>query len=309
MSVQETILNLMRCRISMLKVNEAIREKRFSIPLHLGLGHEAIAVAVASMKESQDTVALSHRNMHYNFAVQKEGSRILQEYLLSESGLKKGNYGSMNLIQPENGIVYTSSILGNNLCVAVGIAKGNQINERQKGTDSSVTVVVTGDGAMEEGAFYESLLMAKTSKVPMIVLVENNGWSMYTQIHERRFEIDLPKLGDSLSIPTYQLNSNDAIEYIEQLKDIRLRAIEDSTPIIVEVSVHTLGDYWVEDPNRRIINYHHGLAPKIDQSAQSIVHGDAMDPLHVASKYVSAEEWSELEQTVLTELEGFGGEQ
>ena len=247
----------------MLKVNEAIREKRFSIPLHLGLGHEAIAVAVASMKEPQDTIALSHRNMHYNFAVQPQGARILQEYLLLDSGLKKGDYGSMNLIQPENGIVYTSSILGNNLCVAVGIAKGNQINERRHGTASSVTAVVTGDGAMEEGAFYESLLMAKTSNVPMIILVENNGWSMYTQIHERRFDIDLNKLGDALSIPTYQLNSNDAIAYIDQLRDIRSRAIQESTPIIVEVSVHTLGDYWVEDPKRRIINYHHGLARRL----------------------------------------------
>ena len=58
--------------------------------------------------------------------------------------------------------------------------KVSQLNEKENGTDPSVTIVVTGDGAMEEGAFYESLLMSKTSKVPMIIIVENNGWSMYT---------------------------------------------------------------------------------------------------------------------------------
>lgn len=309
MSTNEAILNLIRCRLSMLKVNEAIRNKRLSIPIHLGLGHEAIAVALNAVKEPQDSLALSHRNMHYNFAVQSEGTRIFQEYLLLDNGLQRGQYGSMNLIQPDNGIVYTSSILGNNLCVAVGIAKGNQINERQSGSEPGITVVVTGDGAMEEGAFYESLLMAKTSNVPMVVIVENNGWSMYTQIHERRFEINLSKLGDSLSIPTVQLTSNDTLEYIEQLRQVREQAIQQSTPVIVEVMVHTLGDYWVEDPNRRIINYHHGLAPKIVQSTQSIVQADEMDPLYVVSKYVSPEQWSDFEQQVLEELVDFGGAQ
>ena len=91
--------------------------------------------------------------MHYNVANQPDAQKIFDEYDLQDSGLGQGKYGSMNLIHPEQGLVYTSSILGNNLCVASGIAKANQILEKKNGTDPSVTIVVTGDGAMEEGAF------------------------------------------------------------------------------------------------------------------------------------------------------------
>ena len=299
---EEIIRSLIRTRLVMLRINDLIRQKSFAIPLHLGLGHEAIAVALSFAKSEHDSVALTHRNMHYNIAVQKNWKAILDEYSLSVDGVMDGMYGSMNLIQPKHGLVYTSSILGNNLCVAVGLAKGSQVLEKQKSQTQSVTFVVTGDGAMEEGAFYESLLMAKTSKVPMVVLVENNGWSMYTQIHERRCPIDLQALGQSLSVPTFELKSNDVVSYTEQLTAIRSHAIEHSTPVIVEVLLHTLGDYWVEDPKKRIINYHHGLAPKIDQLDQSIIDLENTDPVYVVRKQYSSEEWAGLELEVLSQM-------
>ena len=279
------IQELFRVRMTMLAINANIRQKRFQIPIHLGLGHEAIAVAVSQTKHKQDCLILSHRNMHYNVANQPDAQQIFDEYDLQDSGLGQGKYGSMNLIHPEQGLVYTSSILGNNLCVASGIAKANQILEKENGTDPSVTIVVTGDGAMEEGAFYESLLMSKTSKVPMIIIVENNGWSMYTQIHERRFPIDVEGLTASMNIPYYQFSGNDVVDYATQFSECRTRAIDECTPIVVEVMIHTLGDYWTEDkPDApsRIINYHHGLAPKIDQIHNVIVENGVSDAAYVA---------------------------
>ena len=70
--------------------------------------------------------------------------------------------------------------------VLQGIAKANRKREWHR---TEVPIVVTGDGAMEEGAFM-SLVDVKNLKVPMIIIVENNGWSMYTH-HERRFPIDV----------------------------------------------------------------------------------------------------------------------
>lgn len=290
------IQELFRVRMTMLAINENIRQKRFQIPIHLGLGHEAIAVAVSRSKQLQDCLVLSHRNMHYNVANQTDAQKVFDEYALQESGLGAGKYGSMNLINPEKGLVYTSSILGNNLCVAGGIAKANQILEKSNGTDPSTTVVVTGDGAMEEGAFYESLLMSKTCKVPMIIIVENNGWSMYTQIHERRFPIDVEKLTSSMDIPYYQFSSNDVVEYASRFTQCRTRAIEQNTPIVVEVMIHTLGDYWTEDkPDApsRIINYHHGLAPKIEQIHNIIVENGTTDAAYVAWMKLSDKERQE----------------
>jgi len=293
---QHLAKELMRVRFAMLRMNDAIRQKQFRIPIHLGLGHESIAVAVNAVKGSKDSVLLSHRNMHYNLAFQPDATRIRDEYLLAETGRQQGRFGSMNLIQPEEGIPYTSSILGNNLCVAVGVAKANQI--QADGAEPSATFVVTGDGAMEEGAFYESLLMAKTCAVPMIVIVENNGWSMYTQIHERRVPIDVAQLANSMGVIYAQLDGNDTVAYTEQLGKIRQQAIASGSPAVVEVLLHTLGDYYVEDPNRRLINYHHGLAPKIEQTDPSIVVDDAQDPLFVMSAHFDATAWEQMETEV-----------
>ena len=282
--------------MTMLVINEKIRQKTFQIPIHLGLGHEAIAVAVSQGKQEQDCLVLSHRNMHYNVANQANAQAIFDEYVLSPSGMGAGKYGSMNLIHPQKGLIYTSSILGNNLCVASGIAKANAIHELREGKDPSVTVVVTGDGAMEEGAFYESLLMAKTSKVPMIIIVENNGWSMYTQIHERRFPIHLAKLTQSMAIPYFELKSNDVVEYTAQFQKYREIAIMEQTPIVIEVLIHTLGDYWTEEQENapsRLINYHHGLAPKITQVSDVMLEHNEGDAVFVSWQHLDPEQQSQ----------------
>ena len=168
--------------MTMLAINANIRQKRFQIPIHLGLGHEAIGCCRESkQKHKQDCLILSHRNMHYNVANQPDAQKIFDEYDLQDSGLGQGKYGSMNLIHPEQGLVYYVKYFGQQSMCCKWNCK-SQSSEKENGTDPSVTIVVTGDGAMEEGLFYESLLMSKTSKVPMIIIVENNGWSMYTQI-------------------------------------------------------------------------------------------------------------------------------
>ena len=89
----------------------------------------------------------------------------------------------MNYTDKNANIPYSSSVLGNNLSVACGVAKAN----KNKG---GITICVTGDGAIEEGTFYESLILSKYLKLPLIFLIENNDWSMATSIKERRSNIN-----------------------------------------------------------------------------------------------------------------------
>ena len=104
------IQELFRVRMTMLAINANIRQKRFQIPIHLDLVTKPV-VAVSQTKHKQDCLILSHRNMHYNVANQSD-QQIFDEYDLQDSGLGQGKYGSMNLIHPEQGLVYTSSIHG-----------------------------------------------------------------------------------------------------------------------------------------------------------------------------------------------------
>src|SRR3989344_6120066 len=182
---------VLRLRFSQMMVNEKYKAGLFKIPIHLAIGHEAIAVAVSSIMEKNDKLVCSHRNIHYNLARAGALKPILDEYLLKKEGLAGAKLGSMNLANASKNIVYTSSILGNNLPVAAGLA----LAEKVKG--GGVVMVETGDGAIEEGSFYESMLFMKSHALPVLVIVENNGWSLATEISERRAEVNLSKFAET----------------------------------------------------------------------------------------------------------------
>jgi TPP-dependent pyruvate/acetoin dehydrogenase alpha subunit len=269
--------SVLRIRIGQMLINEELRAKAFRIPVHLALGHESIAAAVSAAMGATDTLCLTHRNIHYNIARASSLKGELQELLLKPDGVGEGNYGSMNMANPAAGVIYTSNILGNDLCVASGIALAERVAQT-----GAVTFVVTGDGAMEEGAFYESLEFLKSSSSSAIVVVENNDWSMFTRINERRHPIDLQLLSSALGIPYVSLTGNDPWHYASELRRMRARAAAESTPAIVEVSLSTLGDYRAPD-NGRHINYHVGQASPVSLSEWPLIHAHEGDPVHVVA--------------------------
>ena len=160
-------------RLAQVLVNQRYKNGDFKIPIHLALGHETIAVSVDAAMQEQDDLFLTHRNVHYNLARMGTLKEELDEYYLKESGLAEGHLGSMNLSNPEKRVIYSSSILGNNLPVGSGFALGNKAKNKD-----GVVFIVTGDGALEEGAFYESLLFMKSYYLSVILVIENNDWSL-----------------------------------------------------------------------------------------------------------------------------------
>ena len=287
---------VLRLRISMLLINDLIKKKTFRVPIHLALGHEAIAVAISAIMEADDRLLLTHRNIHYNLARNPDLRQEVDEYLLRESGLAGGHDGAMNLTNPEAGIIYTSSILANCLPVATGVAMGQKVRERH-----AVTIAVTGDGALEEGAFFETLMMANSLSLPLIVLIENNEWSMHTRIEERRCDIDLKSLSDGFGMDHYMLSGNDAADYVDTLADIRRKVIAAQKPCLVEAALSTLGAFTVADDatgGERLINYHHGPAPRLSLEAGPLVEASDRDPVHVNAAHLSEADLSALAATV-----------
>ncbi len=285
---------IVRIRLSQLLINEEYKAGKFKIPVHLALGHEAIAVAVSHALLDGDKLILSHRNMAYNLARLGALKPILDEYLLKPTGLANGKLGSMNLINPERNIIYSSSILGNNFPVAVGIAVAERITER-----NGVTCVLGGDGAIEEGSFYESLTMMKTLGVNSVVIMENNEWSLGTHISERRCPIDLEKLAGSIGIPYLKLEGNHAHRYVEVLRSAREESLRGNSPVCVEVSVKTLGDRKADDG--RYINYHAGPAPTVDAS-RVVLRENEDDPVFVVKQEIGEEEFKKMSGTIMEDL-------
>jgi len=297
--------DVLRLRLGQIIVNEEYKAGKFKGPVHLALGHEAIAVALDHVVQESDKLVLSHRNMEYNLARLGKLRPVLEEYFLNPGGLAGGKLGSMNLINPARGIIYSSSILGNNFSVSAGIAMAEKISGRL-----GVTFVLGGDGSIEEGSFYESLTMMKTFGVSAIILIENNGWSLGTHISERRCPIDLEKLVSSISIPYMRLEGNKVQEYIDTLRVARERVVAEEVPICVEVIVKTLGDRRAlptpEYPEGKYINYHAGPTPAVDVAKHipgGVLQEDAEDPVFVIRQVIGNERLIELSNEIMKELQ------
>lgn len=278
---------LIHMRLAQMYINEKYKNKEFEIPIHLALGHEAIALAVSVAMTEIDRLILSHRNIHYNIARGATLSALLKEYLLKPDGLAEGKKGSMNLSNPKKGILYTSSILGNNLGVGAGVALSFKTKK-----ENGVTIIVTGDGAMEEGSFYETLLLFAAQSLSGIIIIENNEWSLGSMISERRSPIDVKSLAESTGAGYACLSGNNVVEYAKQMIELRDRAQSEKKAIVVEVILKTLGDWRLKTddfPDGKFINYHAGPAPTVELTDWPIIQDDDSDPLTVLSSIVSLE--------------------
>ena len=258
-----------------LNINKKMLEGQFKIPVHLAIGHEAVAACLAEAFSSSDKLLLTHRNIHFQLAFGATEEQLTNEYLLKPSGLASGKLGSMNLMNPNAGNIYTSNILGNNFSVALGIALSLKI-KKQVG----VVWVITGDGAIEEGAFYEAVLIASSLNLPIVFVVENNKWSLGTSISERRTEIDLSKFVDSMNVGFQSLKDNNINDYLSTMLKTREIVAVTTQPQVLEVEVHSLGGFYVaeDQDSKRYVNYHAG-AIKIEPDENGIFEKNSTDPV------------------------------
>lgn len=291
---------VLRLRFSQMILNDRNKAGDFKGPVHLALGHEAIAVAVSATMDDEDWLLLTHRNTHYNLARYRPLQAKIDEYLLKETGEAGGQLGCMNLYNEDARVLYTSSILGNQLAVGVGVALGNQVKKAR-----GLAIVIVGDGAIEEGVFQESLLMMKTFRTPALIIVENNQWSMATQIHERRCPVKLDMYANAFDIPYYSLRGNDPYQYIESLRTIHSHAMATETPVLVEVALQTLGDWRMkteDHPDGKFINYHAGSAPAVELTDWPVIRLSDADPVHVLQNHFEAGFLKEMAAGVLRTL-------
>ena len=273
-------------------LNEMLKKKQFQIPIHLGFGHEAAAVAMDRTMEPDDKLCLSHRNGTYNLARAKSLDAILGHYKLSSPSTTGAFMGSMNLATEEPGTVYTSSILGNNLAVAAGIAMHRSLTRKP-----GVVFVVTGDGAIEEGIFWETLIFSRSHKLPLVVVVENNDFSMSSTISQRRSDIDLAHV--CAGVGFQYIKAAGAV--IHEVKDALSAAgvsAAAGAPACVELKLSTFCHHagptpgWPDDPLRIAIE--NGL----------LVEDTPRDPLHHIRNTLGAAEFQRLSKQVMEVRQG-----
>jgi TPP-dependent pyruvate/acetoin dehydrogenase alpha subunit len=156
-------------------------EGRMRCPTHLSIGQEAVAAAVGAVLRRDDLAVGTHRaHAHY---LGKGGSlrAMLAEIYGKVTGCSRGRGGSMHLVDLDVGFEGSTAIVGNSIPIGVGLALAAQL----RGTDQ-VSCVFVGDGAIEEGVFYEAANFAVVRRLPVVFLCENNLYSVYSPLSVRQ---------------------------------------------------------------------------------------------------------------------------
>ena len=140
---------------------------------HLYSGQEAVAVGFASVLRDGDRVACTYRGHGHLLAMGTDPEALLAELVGRETGINGGRAGSMNVVDPEHGVLGCYGIVGGSIAAATGAALS------LRGT-GSVAVAYFGDGATNQAYFFECLNFAKVLDLPVVFVCENNGYGEYT---------------------------------------------------------------------------------------------------------------------------------
>ena len=208
-------------------------DQKMRCPVHLSIGQEAVAVGVCSNLNKKDKIYSNHRCHAHYLAKGGDLSLMVREIYGKKGGCLDGRGGSMHLMDPTAGVMMSVPIVAS----AIPIAVGNALTEKIDNT-GSVVVVFFGDGAVEEGAFHESLNFAAVQKLPVIFVCENNLYSVYTHISDRQPSRPIEMLGRAHGIKSHHIKETDGISLNKNFKEIIMDARDHSEPQFVAVDTY-----------------------------------------------------------------------
>ena len=228
-------LELYRAMLRIRVVEETIAaryaEQEMRCPVHLSVGQEATAVGVCAELFADDQVLSTHRcHAHY---LAKGGALkpMMAELYGRATGCCGGRGGSMHLFDDAAGLLLSLPIVGSPIALAVGVG----LALHQQGS-RAVAVTFFGDGAAEEGIVHESLNLAMLLKLPVLFVLENNLYSVYTGLADRQPRRPLTALALAHGMPAVQGDGNDvvAVQALTRQAVARARAGAGPTLLVLE---------------------------------------------------------------------------
>jgi TPP-dependent pyruvate/acetoin dehydrogenase alpha subunit len=170
---------------------------------HLYAGMEAVAVGVCTTLRSDDNITSTHRGHGHLLAKGGDPRRMFAELLGKADGYNRGKGGSMHIVDMSLGILGANGIVGGGL----GIAAGAALSAKMLSADR-VSVAFFGDGALNEGLFYETANIASLWKLPIVYILENNHYGEYTST-DRSTAGTGPARAEAMEIPACTVDGND----------------------------------------------------------------------------------------------------
>ena len=194
-----------------------------------GIGQEAIAVGVSSAMEQEEYILPMHRNLGVFTTKGVPLNRLFSQFQGKMNGFTKGRDRSFHFGSQEYKVVGMISHLGPQLGVADGIALANKLKENKQ-----VTAVFTGEGGTSEGDFHEALNVAAVWDLPVIFIVENNGYGLSTPTNEQFRCQQIADKGKGFGMESYTIDGNNILEVYRTISQLREEIQKKPKPVLLE---------------------------------------------------------------------------
>ena len=220
-------------------------QQKFGGFCHLYIGQEAIVVGTASACRPTDKHMTAYRDHAHPIALGSDPRKLMAELYGRTTGYSKGKGGSMHFFDKDKNFMGGHGIVG----AQIGMGAGVAFAEKYKGTDN-VAFVSMGDGAVRQGMLHETFNLAMMWKLPVIFIIENNGYAMGTAVSRSTNVEDLSKIGLSYEMPSKAVDGMSPESVHEAIEEAADRARRGDGPTLLDIRTYRYKGHSMSDPQK-----------------------------------------------------------